>query len=64
MSTLWVRATSISSKGSRSTVSSPPWGPVPVTIVPETITTAPVTTSARPSIRTRGGTSGRPGEPS
>ena len=45
----WTRATSVMTSWKRRAVSSPPWGPVPVTTVPATITASAATRSASPS---------------
>ena len=55
----WMRATSPMAKPKRRASSSPPWGPLPVTIVPVTMTT--IAQAARPSAKRRSasGTVGR-----
>src|SRR5687767_13386024 len=50
----WRRATSPTSKANRRAVSSPPWGPEPVTTVPSRTTSAAAATSTR-AMRTRPG---------
>ena len=55
-----MRATSGTKNGSLSTLSSPPWGPDPVTTVPVKSTTAATATSNLAMRRTSGGTRLRP----